>query len=388
MRVNSISDIQKLNVSRWTFAVGLCVLAAAWKWTGRSSAGSRRSYTVEGYVHPAFEEVQNVFRESLASGREGGASFSVYHQGEALVDIWGGVSDPTTGALWQKHTLSQAWSCTKGIVATILAMLVDRGLLDYNERVTKYWPEFRQNGKDNITIGVLFSHRAGVVSLGRRISLLEYRDNWPEIERMLAAMKPEWVPGSRYMYHAYTFGMYADAIVRRVDPLHRNISTFFRDEIAEPLGLDYFIGLPFDQQHRSTKAEYTSMLRLFFSTVVFRPDRWLWLPEALMRSRFQDSVSVIDIYDDMSAMEDPELRSVGLASMVGFGNARSLAQLYDYIGNNGSVRGHRLVSEKQMGYLSNPATAGVPVIIAPDFDFTMGLIDGRIHVSHLVCLEH
>ncbi|RUS77825.1 hypothetical protein EGW08_014418 [Elysia chlorotica] len=294
------------------------------------------------------------------------------------------MSNPTTGALWQENTLSQAWSCTKGIVAFILAILADRGFLDYNERVIKYWPEFEQNGKANITIGVLFSHRAGLVSLGRQISLLEYRDKWPEIDRMLAAAKPEWEPGSRYMYHAYTFGMYADAIVRRVDPKHRNVSQFFRDEIAEPLGIDYYIGLPFDQNHRSTKAEYTSMLRLFFSTVVFRPDRWLWLPEALFRSRFQDSVSVLDIYDDMAAMEDPELRSVGLASMVGFGNARSLAQLYDYIGNNGSVQGKLLVSEKQMGYLVKPATCGVPVIVAPDFDFTVGLIDASIHGRKVV----
>lgn len=388
MSIKNTSDREdnrsKPRVPRWTIAVALCVLAASWRWTPRLLAGPRQTFQVEGYVHPAFEEVREVFRESLASGLEGGASFSVYHQGKPLVDIWGGVSDPTTGVLWQEHTLSQAWSCTKGMVAVILAMLVDRGVLDYNQRVTKYWPEFGQNGKDNVTVEVLFSHRAGVVSLGRQISLIEYRDNWSEIDQMLAAAKPEWVPGKRYMYHAYTFGMYADAVVRRVDPLHRNISQFFRDEIAEPLGLDYYIGLPFEQHYRATKAEYTSMLRLFFSTVVFRPDRWLWLPEALTRSRFQDSVSVLDIYDDMSAMEDPELRSIGLASMVGFGNARSLAQFYDYIGNNGSVGGYQLVSQEQMSFLSKPATAGVPVIIAPDFDFTVGLIDATIHGRKII----
>ncbi|GFO13393.1 beta-lactamase domain-containing protein 2-like [Plakobranchus ocellatus] len=376
----AVGVFQEPHVSQpWRVAVALCVVAAAWNWSHSWFAAPRKDYQVEGYVHPAFEEVRDVFKESLASGAEGGASFSVHHQGQVLVDIWGGRADPTTGALWQRDTLSQAWSCTKGLAAVSLAMLVDRGLLDYEELVTKYWPEFHQNGKDNITVGTLFSHRAGLISLGRQISLQEYRDNWPEIERLLAAAKPAWNPGSHYMYHAFTFGMYADAVVRKVDPKHRNISQFAREELAEPLGLDYYIGLPFDQHYRATKAEYVSMIRLFLSTVLLRPERWHWLPEALFGNRLQDSVSVLDIYDDMSLMEDPELRSIGLASMVGFGNARSLARLYDFIGNNGSVQGKRLLSEEQIKYLTMPATVNASVIVAPDEDFTMGLIDAKIH---------
>ncbi|CAG5129494.1 unnamed protein product [Candidula unifasciata] len=261
------------------------------------------------------------------------------------------------------------------------------GLVDYSHYVHGYWPEFRQTGKENVTLGMLLSHQAGLVSLDRQLSLLEYRDNWAEIEELMAKSKPAWPPGTRYSYHAYTYGMFADAVVRKVDTKHRNISQFFKEEIAEPFGIDFHVGLPPELHHRVARGRFTPIWELLAGAFLLKPYRWKWLPELLPGSTVHRSMNVFDIMNDMNVMNDPELQAIGMPSAVGFGTARSLAELYDYLANEGSIHGRQLLSKRQVAALSTPATENIPVIAVPDEPFAMGTavgksIQGRLIFGH------
>ncbi|BFZ01415.1 hypothetical protein BsWGS_04454 [Bradybaena similaris] len=362
------------------------ILAVAWKTLPNLFTCSTTA-TYGGHVHPDFQEVKDVFGKNIESGREPGAAFAVYHNGIALVDLWGGQADPEAKRSWQNNTVTQVWSCTKGVVAVIMGMLVDRGLLDYAEYVHKYWPEFRRFGKENVTLGMLLSHQAGLISLDRQISLLEYRDSWPEVEQLMVKAKPAWPPGTRYSYHAYTYGMFADAVVRKVDTKHRNISQFFKEEIAELFDIDFHVGLPPELHYRVARASFTPVWELLAEAFLLRPSRWKWMSELLPGSTIHRSMNVFDIMNDMNVMNDPELQSIGVPSAVGFGTARSLAQLYDYLAHGGIVQGRQLLSKRQVGALSTPVTENIPVIGVPDAPFAMGTgvdkgIQGQLIFGH------
>ncbi|WAQ96287.1 LACT2-like protein [Mya arenaria] len=193
---------------------------------------------VDGYVHPAFQPVLEKFRENVASGREPGAAFAVYRNGQPLVDVWGGYADVEAARPWRQDTMTQGWSTTKGIAAIVVAVMVDRGWLDYKRPVHEYWPEFKQNGKKNITVEMLLTHQAGLPVLDTPISVLDIREEPERVEKILATQAPVWAPGTQFGYHAITFGPYIDTLVRKADPKRRRMEQIFREEIGEPLGAD------------------------------------------------------------------------------------------------------------------------------------------------------
>src|SRR4029079_10765256 len=175
--------------------------------------------------------------------REIGAACCVYHKGEKVVDLWGGVRHRTTGAPWEKDTKALVYSATKGLAAMTLAVAHSRGWLSYDERVCKYWPEFAQNGKEKITVRQLLAHQAGLFALDEPIN----RNLVADLDRLadvLARQKPAWKPGTRQAYHAVTIGFYEGELLRRIDPQHRSLGQFFRDEISSSLGEELYIGLP------------------------------------------------------------------------------------------------------------------------------------------------
>lgn len=198
---------------------------------------------IEGHVSPGFEAVRDAFAENFSRRRELGGACCVYHRGEKVVDLWGGVRNKATGEPWQEDTMVLVYSTTKGLAAMTLAVAHSRGWLDYEERVCSYWPEFAQNGKENITVRQLLAHQAGLFAFdgqGDR-SLVADADR---LAVVLARQKPAWEPGTRQAYHAITLGYYESELLRRIDPQHRSLGRFFQDEIASPLGLDFYIRLP------------------------------------------------------------------------------------------------------------------------------------------------
>jgi CubicO group peptidase (beta-lactamase class C family) len=198
---------------------------------------------VEGEVSPGFEPVRDAFAENFFERHELGGACCVYHRGKKVVDLWGGVRNKATGEPWEADTMALVYSTTKGLAAMTLAVAHSRGWLDYEERVAHYWPEFAQQGKDTITVRQLLAHQAGLFALDEPLD----RGLVADLDRLaavLARQKPAWEPGARQAYHAITLGFYQNELIRRIDPRHRSLGQFFQDEIASPLGIDFYIRLP------------------------------------------------------------------------------------------------------------------------------------------------
>ena len=198
---------------------------------------------VQGYVAPGFEEVREEFARNFRERRELGAACAAYHRGEKVVDLWGGVRHAPSGSEWEEDTLVLVYSTSKGMAATAMALAHSRGLIDYDERVASYWPEFAQNGKEDVTVRQLLGHEAGLPALDERLSSRNLGDH-EEVDRILAAQAPAWKPGTRHGYHALSIGWYESALMRRIDPDGRSLGRFFAEEIAEPLGIEFYFGLP------------------------------------------------------------------------------------------------------------------------------------------------
>jgi CubicO group peptidase (beta-lactamase class C family) len=198
---------------------------------------------VDGMVAPGFEEVRAEFERNFAERGEIGAAVAAYWRGEKIVDLWGGRRTPTSEAPWNEDTMVVVMSTTKGLSAMTLAIANARSWLDYDAPVARYWPEFAQNGKARVTVRQLLGHEAGIVLLDEKLSLEKLSD-LDYVARVVARQKPAWPPGTRHGYHTLTIGLCMQELVRRVDPAHRTLGRFFHEEIAQPLGLEFYIGLP------------------------------------------------------------------------------------------------------------------------------------------------
>jgi CubicO group peptidase (beta-lactamase class C family) len=202
-----------------------------------------QSVPVFGDVSEGFDDVRDAFTENFVRRGELGGACCVYQNGRKVVDLWGGIRNKATGEPWERDTMTIVYSATKGLAAMTLALAHSRRWLDYEERVSAYWPEFAQQGKARITVRQLLAHQAGLFALDEPAD----RDLVADPDRLavvLARQKPVWEPGTRQAYHAITLGYYENELLRRIDPRHRTIGQFFQDEIATPLGLDVYIRLP------------------------------------------------------------------------------------------------------------------------------------------------
>ena len=230
-----------------TAAVGLTAAGAAYflvrKRRDAAAVEAPTRAEIHGYVSSGYEAVAEAFAENFARRREVGAACCVYHKGEKVVDLWGGVRDKATGEPWEEDTMALVYSATKGMAAMTLALAHSRGWLDYDGLVSTYWPEFAQNGKEKITVRQLLAHQAGLFAFDEPISKSVVAD-LDRLAEVLARQRPAWEPGTRQGYHAVTLGFYEGELLRRIDPQRRSLGQFFQDEIATPLGLDFYIRLP------------------------------------------------------------------------------------------------------------------------------------------------
>ncbi|HET9713906.1 MAG TPA: serine hydrolase domain-containing protein, partial [Pyrinomonadaceae bacterium] len=227
--------------------VGLTAAGAAYVWVQKkrndASAEIAQPVEIHGFVSRGYEVVREAFAENFTKRRELGAACCVYHRGEKVVDLWGGVRNEATGAPWEEDTMVIVHSTTKGLAAMTLALAHSRGWLDFDAPVCKYWAEFAQNGKEKITVRQLLAHQAGLFAFDEPVDRNVVAD-LDQLATVMARQKPEWEPGTRQAYHAITLGFYESELLRRIDPKHRSLGQFFQDEIASPLGLDFYIRLP------------------------------------------------------------------------------------------------------------------------------------------------
>ena len=201
------------------------------------------AFGIHGHVSRGFETVYEAFVKNFAQRGELGGACCAFVEGEKVVDLWGGIRNKRTGEPWEQDTMVVVHSATKGLAAMTLAIAHSRGWLDYEERVSVYWPEFAENGKERITVRQLLAHQAGLFAFDEPVD----RNVVADLDRLavvLARQKPAWEPGTRQAYHALTLGFYEGELLRRVDPQHRSLGQFFHDEVASRLGEDVYIRLP------------------------------------------------------------------------------------------------------------------------------------------------
>jgi CubicO group peptidase (beta-lactamase class C family) len=199
---------------------------------------------IDGFCDDRFGAVRETLAASLESGADVGASVAVYLHGAPVVDIWGG---QTQDGPWRRDTITNVWSITKTMTALCALILADRGELDFDAPVARYWPEFAAGGKERVEVRHLMGHTAGLWTWAEPMTVADLYD-WEKATSMLAAQEPLWEPGTESGYHALTHGYLIGEVVRRITG--RTLGTFFREELAEPLGADFHIGLPADADAR------------------------------------------------------------------------------------------------------------------------------------------
>jgi CubicO group peptidase (beta-lactamase class C family) len=202
---------------------------------------------IAGTVEAGFEAVREAFSSNFERHGEVGAAVAVHVSGRKVVDLWGGTADASTGRPWSEDTLQLVFSTTKGATAVCANLLAQRGLLDIDAPVTAYWPEFGREGKESIPVRWLLCHRAGLPVVDKRLSLDEILA-WDPVVDALAAQVPMWDPGTAHGYHALTYGWLVGEVVRRITG--KSLGAFFAQEVAAPLGLEFWIGLPPEYEPR------------------------------------------------------------------------------------------------------------------------------------------
>jgi CubicO group peptidase (beta-lactamase class C family) len=312
-----------------------------------------RDNGIQGYVSKGFEAVRDAFLENFSRRKELGAACCVYRHGEKVVDLWGGIRNKATGEPWEEDTMVVVWSATKGFAAMTLAIAHSRGWLDYEERVCTYWPEFAQRGKETITVRQLLAHQAGLFAFDEPVD----REVVADLNRLalvLARQKPAWPPGTRQAYHAISLGFYEGELLRRIDPLHRSLGQFFQDEIASPLGLDFYIRLPEGiPDSRFATLVSPTFLELLLSFPIRLTLATLYPRSNIYRALITNPGSAVALDQKRVYARNLEVPAGG-----GVGTARSMARAYSVFATGGRELQLRKETLEALTASAVPAASG------------------------------
>jgi len=320
---------------------------------------------ISGDCDPKFSQVKKVFEEHFEAGKELGAAVAVTIDGHSVIDLWGGYADPERTRTWEQDTLVNVYSTTKAMTATCVHRLVDQGLLNLDQKVSHYWPEFGQRGKEEITVRLLLSHRAGLPAINKPLPPEAVFD-WDTMTRALSEQEPLWPPGTKHGYHARTYGWLLGEVVRRISG--KSLGTYFREEIAEPLGLDFHIGLE-DEQHR----------RVAFITAVPPPPPgvepnlfkiMLTQPESFTAKAFLNP----PIHLIPNAANTPAWRRAELPSSNGHGTAKSIARLYGALACGGTLEGITVLSPESIERARTEQSRGPDAVLIVETRFGLGFM--------------
>jgi CubicO group peptidase (beta-lactamase class C family) len=308
---------------------------------------------IHGEVHPRFAAVRRAFAANFTRGDDIGASFAVTHEGEMVVDLWGGHADAAGTRPWQRDTIVNVYSTTKTMCALTALLLADRGALDFSERVAHYWPEFAAEGKGDITVAQLMAHSAGLSGWHAPMTRADLYD-WEKATALLAAQAPFWKPGTAPGYHGMTQGYLVGEVVRRITG--QTLGTFFRTEIAEPLGADFHIGLPESEDVRVAD--------------LVPPPSGAQLgagpPSELARSLMSNPPV------DPGETRTRAWRGAEIPAANGHGNARSVAAIQALMANGGVANGKRILSEAGVRRALEPQIEGDDLVLGMPVRYGMG----------------
>ena len=318
-----------------------------WERTGECMAGNTEH--IHGEVVDGYGAVADAFAGNFADADEVGAACCVYVDGEPVVDLWGGMADLSTGRPWERDTLQLHFSTTKGLAAICAAMLVERGLLDDEAPVARYWPEFAGGGKEGVTVAQCMSHTAGLPAVDVPLTVDELCAVEPVL-RALEAQEPLWEPGTANGYHAITYGWIVGEIVRRIDG--RTLGTFLAEEVAGPLGAESYIGLPESEEHRvapiinSPPPTDPEVLELM--TAIIGPGTMGY------RSLTMDGAIMLDA--DPNPFNTRQVHATEMPAANGISEARGLARIYG--ATVAEVDGVRLLSDDTVRYVRAERSRG------------------------------
>lgn len=314
---------------------------------------------IGGDTAPGFEAVREAFAADLAAAPRTGAAVSVYLHGRKVVDLWGGIADPGTGRPWERDTLQLVYSTTKAVTAACALLLSQRGELDLDAPVAECWPEFAANGKGRIPVRWLLTHQAGLPAIDHPITPDE-AIAWEPMVTALAAQRPYWEPGTDHGYHGLTYGWLVGEVVRRVSG--RSLGTFLADEIAGPLGLDLWIGLPETERHRvsriiETPPDFQAMARIDLDALP-EPMREIMAAFADPASLTRRSLAVVTPPLDHNR---PEEQAAEMPATNGICTARALARFYAAL--IGEVDGHRILTPGTLTAATAEQVSGIDRIL-------------------------
>jgi CubicO group peptidase (beta-lactamase class C family) len=311
---------------------------------------------IHGHCAARFEPVREAFAQNLARDLEHGASVAVAVDGRLVVDLWGGFADAARRREWQRDTLVNVYSTTKGLTALCAHLLAERGALELDAPVARYWPEFAQAGKQRVRVRHLLCHQAGLAGLRRDLPVEDLYD-WKTTTTALAAEAPWWEPGTAHGYHALTFGHLVGEVVRRISG--KSLGTFFRDEVARPLGADLHIGLAAEHDGRVAELIPPPVDPLFQAALTRDPT------SLLARALANPS-------------PDPRLtatrawRGAEIPAANGHGNARSIARVYAALARGGTLDGVALCRPETLERASTVAASGPDLVLQMPMHWGLG----------------
>jgi CubicO group peptidase (beta-lactamase class C family) len=319
---------------------------------------------IEGTCDPKFNRVKDAFAENFEKRAEVGAAASVMLDGKSVVDIWAGHADKAKTRPWTRDTLVNVYSTTKGVTAICAHRLVDKGLLDIDAPVAKYWPEFAKAGKDKLPVRYLLSHRAGLPAVSK---ILDGNAlfSWDTMTTALAEQEPWWEPGTAHGYHAVTFGWLVGEVIRRITG--KTPGVYLRDELAGPLDLDFHIGL-----EAKNDARTADMLAApppgpgepnIFAEAMKNP-------ESVAAKAFMNP----PLMGKPGLVNSREWRAAEIPAANGHGTARSLARLYGALARGGELDGVRVMSKDEVAKCSIEQSNGPDAVLTINTRFSQGFM--------------
>ncbi len=320
------------------------------------------SVVVHGTCDPKFAKVRAEFAEGFLARNEVGAAVAVTVDGKPVLDLWAGHADQARMHPWNRDTIVNVYSTTKGMTALCAHQLVEQGRLDLDAPVAKYWPEFAASGKAEIPVRWLLSHRSGLAA-ARPVLPPEALYDWSMITGALAAQEPWWEPGTRHGYHAVTFGWLVGEVVRRISGT--SLGTYFREQIAEPLGLDFHIGLPEPEHARAAEI-----------SMIPPPDpdmEGMSLAAAIMSD--PQGVQAMAFINPPSMVLGPNnaaWRNAEIPGANGHSDARSLARVYGALACDGDLDGAHVLDRAGIARCRSEQSLGDDLVLGLSTRFGLG----------------
>jgi CubicO group peptidase (beta-lactamase class C family) len=324
---------------------------------------------IEGTCDTHFNRVKEAFAENFAKRNEYGAAVTVTIAGKPVLDLWAGHADKARTRAWTRDTLVNVFSTTKGLTAICAHRLADQGKLDFDEPVSRYWPEFAQNGKERIPVRQLLNHRAGLPAIRHQLAEDAAYD-WEVMTTALAAEEPWWEPGSKHGYHALTYGWLVGEVIRRITG--KSVGAYFRDEIAGPLDLDCHIGLDVRNDERCGQMIQSpppppGQMNIF----QYAMDH----PASVTARTFNNPPTALKL----SAVNARAWRGAEIPAANGHTTARALARLYGALADGGQVDGVRILSPAALSRCYTEESAGTDEVLMVPTRFSTGFMLTQAH---------